>query len=113
MDLRVKFDAENTWTWQWLDDDRDLRRIEAEARILSVIEYLGEAYASDIAEKLSISCTTVYSHLKRMRRERKIEWDNIEKTTGNNKTNNFDYFTAGGGTLQNSGGDENNRRTRI
>lgn len=83
--LRIKFDAETTWTWQALGDDRDLRRIEAEARILDVIEGLGSAYAADIAKELGISRPTIYGHLKRMREENRVECEVIEKQGGGKK----------------------------
>ena len=78
----VKFDIETTWSWQYLGDDRDIRRIEAEARILEAIEILGSCYAKDIANELGISCPTIYGHLKRMRTEGKVEYEMAETKSG-------------------------------
>ncbi|MFC2024488.1 AAA family ATPase [Chloroflexota bacterium] len=82
VDLRVKFDAEITWTWQCQGDNRDIRRVEAETRILEAIESLGEAYALDIAKELGIARPTVYTHLKRMRTEKRVECKTVKKSTG-------------------------------
>ena len=82
VELRIKFDSETTWTWQCLGDDRDVRRVEAEARILEAIEALGEAYASDIAKEIGIARATIYTHLKRMRTERKVECETVKTTSG-------------------------------
>jgi len=82
VDLRIKFEAETTWTWQCLDDDRDLRRVEAESRILKVIEYLGEAYGPDIAKRIGTSRPTVYNHLKRMRTEKRVKYRIVKTHRG-------------------------------
>jgi hypothetical protein len=82
VDMRIKFDAEVTWAWQYIGDDRDIRRVEAENRILEVIESLGKAYTSDIAKELGISRPTIYSHLKRMTAEEKVECEVVETKTG-------------------------------
>ncbi|MFC1993060.1 ArsR/SmtB family transcription factor [Chloroflexota bacterium] len=82
MELRVKFDSEDTWAWQCLGDGRDIRQVEAETRILEVIETLGEADAKDIAEDLGISRPTIYAHLKRMRSEGRVGYEKVETASG-------------------------------
>lgn len=77
--MRIKFDTE-ICTWQCLGDDRDIRRVEAEARILEVIESLDGAYAKNIAEELEISLPTVYTHLKRMVEDGSVEFE-VDKTS--------------------------------
>jgi archaellum biogenesis ATPase FlaH/DNA-binding transcriptional ArsR family regulator len=82
VELRIKFDNEETWSWQLLDDDRDIRRVEAESRILKVLERLGKASASDIAEELQISRPTAYTHLKRMRTEGRVKCKELRTAKG-------------------------------
>ncbi|MFC1994333.1 AAA family ATPase [Chloroflexota bacterium] len=82
VELRIQFDAENTWTWRCLGDDRDIRRVEAEARIIEAITDLGECYAADIAKELGIALPTMYVHLKRMRTEGKVEYEKVKIASG-------------------------------
>lgn len=82
VDLRVSFDTRDSWTWQNLGDDRDIRRIEAESRILKVIEALGNAYAEQIARQLGIAVPTIYTHLKRMRNEGRVVCTEIKTEMG-------------------------------
>ncbi|MFC1903742.1 AAA family ATPase [Chloroflexota bacterium] len=82
VELRIQFDAETTWTWWCLGDDRDIRRVEAEARILEVIASLGECYATDIAKELGIAVATIYVHLKRMRTEGRVEYEKVKTASG-------------------------------
>jgi hypothetical protein len=70
VDLRISFDAEVTWCWQCKGDARDVRRAEAEDRILEAIVLLGgEADATAIAKEIDIARPTVATHLKRMREQ--------------------------------------------
>jgi len=70
VDLRIGFDAEVTWCWQCKGDARDVRRAEAEDRILEAIALLGgEADATAIAKEIDIARPTVATHLKRMREQ--------------------------------------------
>ncbi len=70
VDLRISFDAEVTWCWQCKGDARDVRRAEAEDRILEAIALLGgEADATAIAKEIDIARPTVATHLKRMREQ--------------------------------------------
>jgi len=66
-DFRVSFDKETTWAWQLEGEAQDLRRKEAEAKILEALELLGEADASSIAKQTDTSRVAVNGHLKRMR----------------------------------------------
>jgi hypothetical protein len=70
VDLRISFDADLTWCWQSQGDARDVRRAEAEDKILEAIEVLGgEADASAIANEIDTSRSTISTHLKRMREQ--------------------------------------------
>ncbi|MDP2729041.1 MAG: AAA family ATPase [Dehalococcoidales bacterium] len=70
VDLRISFDAELTWRWQCQGDARDVRRAEAEDRILDALNLLGgEAEASVIANEIDVTRATVSTHLKRMREQ--------------------------------------------
>lgn len=66
-DFRVSFDKEATWAWQLEGEAQDLRRHEAEAKILEALELLGEADAAAIASQTDTSRVAANGHLKRMR----------------------------------------------
>jgi hypothetical protein len=66
-DLRVSFDKAVTWAWQLEGEAQDLRRQEAEAKILEALDLLGETDASAIAKQTETSRVAVNGHLKRMR----------------------------------------------
>lgn len=66
-DFRVSFDKEQTWAWHMEGEAVDLRRKEAEAKIIGALELLGEADASAIAKQTDTSRVAVNGHLKRMR----------------------------------------------
>ena len=55
VDLRISFDRETTWAWQCSGDARDVRRAEAENRIIDAIKMLDEADALTIANNLLLN----------------------------------------------------------
>jgi len=78
VDLRISFDTEVTWCWQCKGDARDVRRAEAEDRILEAIALLGgEADATAIANEIGIARPTVSTHLKRMREQRTVDFRTV------------------------------------
>jgi hypothetical protein len=83
VDLRISFDTEVTWCWQCQGDARDVRRAEAEDRILEAIEVLGgEADASAIANEIDISRSTISTHLKRMREQGIVGYKTVNTGKG-------------------------------
>jgi hypothetical protein len=88
VDLRISFDAEVTWCWQCKGDARDVRRAEAEDRILEAIALLGgEADATAIAKEIDIARPTVATHLKRMREQSIVGY----RTLNTGKANKIIY----------------------
>ncbi|MDD5095675.1 MAG: AAA family ATPase [Dehalococcoidia bacterium] len=69
-DLRVKFDTEAKWVWEYVGEAKDARREEAEKAIIRAIEFLGgNVEASAIADEIGITRPSVQPQLKRMREE--------------------------------------------
>ena len=66
-DFRVSFDKEATWAWQLEGEALDLRRHEAETKIIEALELLGEADAQAIADQADTTRANANIHLKRMR----------------------------------------------
>lgn len=76
VDLRISFDAEFDWCWQCHGDTRDIRRAEAENRIIEAIDVLkGNVEASAIASELDLNRVTVQTHLKRMRAQGLVSYE--------------------------------------
>jgi len=74
-DLHICFDSEVTWCWQLMGDAKDVRRAEAEARIIEAIKLLGGGVeTAAIAMALGINRVTVQTHLQRMRAERLVSY---------------------------------------
>ena len=70
VDLRIKFDAEQTWSWQCKGEAKDARREEAESKILEAIDFLGgNVDAGAIADEMGLNRSTVQTQLQRMREE--------------------------------------------
>jgi DNA-binding transcriptional ArsR family regulator len=69
LELRIKFDKEITWAWQFEGEAQDVRRSAAEQQILDAMASLGgkDLDASQIADETSTSRPNVTIHLKRMR----------------------------------------------
>lgn len=83
VDLRISFDAEQTWSWQYKGDAKDVRRSEAEEQILEALDLLGGgAETSAIAKEVELSRPTVNSHLKRMRGEGKVGFKSLNTGKG-------------------------------
>lgn len=66
-DFRVSFDKEATWVWQLEGEAQDLRRHEAEVKIIEALELLGVADAQAIADQADTTRANANMHLKRMR----------------------------------------------
>ncbi|MFC1969077.1 AAA family ATPase [Chloroflexota bacterium] len=66
-DLRIKFDRELTWCWQYEGEAVDARRADAEGQIHEALHTLGEADVYAIAEETGTSRANMQQHLKRMR----------------------------------------------
>lgn len=81
-ELRVKFDAVDTWSWHLLGDAREMARTEAEEEIRGALEELGPADAGRIAKHLGKKRPGVQKILKRLREQKKIPFTNDEKDSG-------------------------------
>lgn len=66
-DFRVSLDKEQTWAWQLEGDTQDLRRKEAEDKIIDALKVLGKADAQAIAQEIDSTRQNVGQHLKRIR----------------------------------------------
>jgi hypothetical protein len=85
VDMRIKFDAEQTWSWQSKGDAKDVRREEAENNILDAIDFMGgNVDAGAIADELGLNRSTVQTQLQRMRDEGTVAFK-LEKVGRQNK----------------------------
>jgi DNA-binding transcriptional ArsR family regulator len=83
VDLRIAFDSEATWRWQCQGDDRDIRRVESEDKILDAISMLGpKVDVATIANEINIARPTVSTHLKRLRNEGKVNYETTKTGRG-------------------------------
>jgi len=75
-DLRLNFDKEITHTWSNAGDEQDLRRKEAEQKIIDAIITLGQKVdAANIAEQAGVDRSTAQYHLKRMRKDGTVTYE--------------------------------------
>lgn len=68
-EMRIKFDKELTWCWQFEGEAQDVRRIQAEKSIIDAMVTLGgeNIEVQHIADEAELSRSNVQTHLKRMR----------------------------------------------
>lgn len=73
-ELRLSFDKEQTWAWHLEGDAVDLRRAEAESKIIKAIEDLdGNVDAGQIAAQADVGRSNVQQIVKRLREEKRLE----------------------------------------
>lgn len=77
-ELRIEFDAAETWAWQLLGDARQLARQEADRAIFDALEVLGEADAGMIAKETGKDRSTINTNLKRLRTSGMVNYRNYK-----------------------------------
>ena len=90
-ELKIEFDAVDTWKWQLVGDARQIAREQAENEIIEALEGLVKADAGAIAKEVGKARQTVNTTLKRMRKDGKLHFESVE-TSGGNK---FTYSLKG------------------
>ena len=80
-ELRIAFDANETWSWHLVGDARKLAQSEAESEIIDALEVLGTADARALADAVGKTRPAVQKALKRLREQRRIAW---KKEKGSN-----------------------------
>jgi hypothetical protein len=81
-ELRVEFDAINSWSWHLLGDAREMAATEAEEEIEAAIRDLGPSDAGKIAKHLGKSRAAVQRIIKRMRERKKVSFKRDENDSG-------------------------------
>ncbi len=71
-ELRIIFDAAETWSWQLVGDARQIARNEADQDVLGALAVLGEADAGAVARETGKARPSVIPVLKRLAAEGKL-----------------------------------------